>query len=235
MKAKAKAEAVRQRFEEGQAQHYHADGSKYYADEEHEQRLSALRTERNWELREIQEEANRAIEEAQADLAALTNGDPTTILSDTELQRANNKRQFVAEDVASLGMEALSKRIDTVARGGHRASMFAYLAASKRYVASNTSGSDDERTELMALAARLEAFEEQLRNGSETYTQKAQSAQERIEDAGGAIDVIYLARQGSNSPYVPNYAIRPLIRSQEKVRKTQEARRLRQRQAHGPH
>jgi hypothetical protein len=72
--------------------------------------------------------------------------------------------------------------------------MFAYLAASKRYVASKTPGSDDERTELMALAARLEAFEEQLRNGSETYTQKAQSAQERIEDAGGAIDVIYLAR-----------------------------------------
>ena len=71
MKLKAKAEAVRQRFEEGQAQLYHADGSKYYADEEHEQRLSALRTERNWELREIQEEANRAIEEAQADLAAL--------------------------------------------------------------------------------------------------------------------------------------------------------------------
>jgi len=173
---RGRAEAARRRFEEGHARLYREDGSRYYSEEEHAERVSALRTERNRELREIEEEADRVIAEAEADLRALEGGDPTSLLSDSELDRANAKRAFVAEDVEAMGHESLSRRIEAVMGGGDRASMFAYLAAARRRASSARPASEDERDRLVALGGMIDQLEARLRAGSDAYTRKAKDA-----------------------------------------------------------
>ncbi len=196
---KARAEAARDRFEEQRARLFRADGkTKVYSDAEHAERLAALRSERNRMLREVQQEAQADIDAAQKDLAALENGDPTTLLTAEELERANARRALVLDDVAVLTQEELVNRLTAVLHGGDRASVFVYLQAGRR----RARETDRVPPELPRV---LEGLAEKLVPDSRKA--ELEAARKRIEGAGEVRDLAWLAERDQTSAYAPNYAV----------------------------
>ena len=129
---KAKAEAAQSAFEEGEKALYRGDGAKIYGDAEHEERLSALRAERNQVLSEVEQGARVEVQAAQAEITNLEHRDPTELLSADELERANAKRGFANDAAESLGLGALTSRLESVLAGSDRAAIFAYWQAGQR-------------------------------------------------------------------------------------------------------
>lgn len=196
---KARAESARDRFEEQRARLFRADGkTKIYSDAEHAERLAALRSERNRILREVRREAQAEADSAKRDLAALENGDPTTLLTAEELERANARRALVADDVALLTPEELQGRLEAVLRGGDRASAFVYLQAGRR-----------RARDMGAAPPELSRVLEDLAEALVHEPRKAEleAARRRIEGAGEVLDLVWLAERDQTSAYEPRYAV----------------------------
>lgn len=198
---KARAQRAVETFEAGRANLFRADGeTRIYSDDEHAERLGALRSERNRILRETEEQCETATDEAQADLAALENGDPTTLLTTEELERANARRALVLDDVATLDQEALQGRLEAVMHGGDRDSMFVYLQAGRRHARSAPAGAVPP-----ALSRVLDELAEKLIPDSRKA--EIEVTRERIREAGDVHGMAYLALRDQTSAYAPRYSV----------------------------
>ncbi len=97
---KAKAERAQRAFEEGRARLYRSDGeTRIFSDDEHAERLRALRAERNSVLAEVEAQLQEAFEEARAEITNLEHRDPTELL-----QRYS--QGLILRPIASVGEPA---------------------------------------------------------------------------------------------------------------------------------
>lgn len=141
---KDRAENAHKRYEEAEKKLHRADGSRLYADAEHEERVGALRGELVAELREVEEVAGEEIAAAEGALANLDASDPTTLLAPDELTTAELRRVFVNEDVAGLSERDLEVRLRSVLASGDRPSMFCHMLAGRRRAGEITRGRQEE-------------------------------------------------------------------------------------------
>jgi hypothetical protein len=130
---KSRAEAVQASFEREHAELFRPDGSKLYSDSEHDERENTLRAERHQKLTGIQAEVEAERAAALEELELIENADPTTLLSDDELRRADARRGFISDEVWALPEDRLVARLKAVRAGGNRALMFAYWQAAKAH------------------------------------------------------------------------------------------------------
>lgn len=115
---RARMDATAERLEAEKAKLYRPDGSKLYADEEHEERLRSIEQEHTTAFDAIEADVGRSISRAQEDLLKLEHSDPVDLLSNEELERANSKSPFVLNECLNLPPAALTKRLSAVLASG---------------------------------------------------------------------------------------------------------------------
>jgi hypothetical protein len=150
---KARIDQAAAAFEEKRAGLYRPDGSKLFADAEHDEREAALRREFSAALDHIGPAIEKRIETAAEDAHQLEHRDPSGSLSSEELERANARRAFVADEVFGLSTDALAERMRAVAAAGDRPGMFLYT----HHVRAKTPGSEAEGLQLKELVSELES------------------------------------------------------------------------------
>ena len=111
-------EEAASRREQQEAQLYRPDGSKVFGDQEHAERMAAIRAEHARTFDRIEAEIEERAERAQGELAALENADPAAGLLTHEVQRASALSGFVADEVADLSLAALARRCRAAASSG---------------------------------------------------------------------------------------------------------------------
>jgi hypothetical protein len=125
---KRRAEQAQNDFERAYAQLFRdtAQQEKRYSDKEHRECLHTLDQERAHKLDAVIEELHREVSVAEKDLAVLEDGDPTALVSSTELSTAAAKKPFVDDEVWALPEGGLTGKLRAVLDGGDKASIFAY-------------------------------------------------------------------------------------------------------------
>jgi hypothetical protein len=189
-----KIDAAVRRRDEARGNLYRPDGSKRYGEEEHREREAAVGEQFRAEMDALEEEADRSISAAEEDLLVLEHADPADALTTAELERANAKRAFVADDCRTLPLDALEKRCRAALAGGDRATMF--LLA--HHAAQRVSGGADGREEEGAEGVR-EIVGELLRKLNPDGERKTERARERLQEAQGIKDYAYLRRRGASN------------------------------------
>ncbi len=136
---------------------------------------------------------------ARKDLQALENGDPTTLLTAEEIERANARRALVlVDDVATLTQEELVNRLEAVIHGGDRASGFVSTCRP-------AAGALAKRRVLPELSQALEGLAEKLVPDSrKSEIEAARCRIREAEEAGGAA---WLAERDQTSAYAPRYSV----------------------------
>ena len=112
------------RREQQDAQLYRDDGSKVYGEQEHKERLRAIRAEHAAAFDRIHADVARRVQEAEQELLVAENADPASTLTTEESQRVSALSAFVADDVARLPLDALAKRCRAALASGDRSTMF---------------------------------------------------------------------------------------------------------------
>jgi hypothetical protein len=130
---KQRIDRALERFRAGEKDLYTEEGQKLYSEEEHERRYDALLAEFDREKDSVVSEADRAIEKAEHTLT-LEHRDLSDSLSTEELERANAKRSYIEDDVWSLPLEALLKRVKAAQTAGDKPTMFLYARTLERRV-----------------------------------------------------------------------------------------------------
>jgi hypothetical protein len=120
----AQIEAAAQAKEAATAALYRDDGSKVFGDEEHKERMTAIRREHAAAFDRIESDISRKVGEAEQELLVAENADLASTLTIEESQRVSALSGFVADDVARLPLAALEKRCRAALVGGDKASMF---------------------------------------------------------------------------------------------------------------
>src|SRR4051812_38235611 len=95
-------DTVAERHEAAKAELFRPDGSKVYGDEEHKERETALKREFDAQIDNIEADIAQRITATEEELLKLEHADPTDILTNEELARANAKRAFVSDDCFNL-------------------------------------------------------------------------------------------------------------------------------------
>lgn len=178
-----------------------------YGEEEHEERATALRARRDEEFDRIEGALTEAEEEARTSIAEFGHGDPTAWLSRGELDEANRRRGFVAEDVASLPVGDLVERLGAVLRGGDRASMFVHWRAAERRLQGDE---EDKRGQLRrrglptaaavpngALAEACADLRAELEG--EERRRRVPEAEERLREAARVRSLAWSLRRGAKT------------------------------------
>lgn len=108
-------------FEDGQGKLYRKDGSRYYGDQEHHERVEDLSSEFGQKVDTIISQAEGEAEGYEQAALALSYEDPTASLPSTERSRLTDARPFVVEDCAELPLTALLERLRAVSLGADKA------------------------------------------------------------------------------------------------------------------
>ena len=214
-----RAERAIQTFEAGRAQLYRSDGSKRLRDEEHEERLRALRVERDAVLREVEREAREEGQAAAAEITNLENRDPTELLASDELERANAKRGFALDAAETLGTTELVRRLEAVLAGGDKAAIFAHWQAGGRRrrsilegMAENAASTTDDPRLRTAQATGPTPLDDILYRMGEVIdegrtAQAIEAARERIGHAADVQQTAHFGLREQSSVYAPSYAV----------------------------
>jgi hypothetical protein len=119
-----RAEAALQRHEQAEAQLYCSDGTPKYSEDEMLDRQREEASRYQGEVDAIAGALERQIGAAQDEIMRLGHADPSDALTTTELERANAKRAFVADDTQALPLDKLAERCRAALTGDDRVSMF---------------------------------------------------------------------------------------------------------------
>ncbi len=117
-------EQAASRRQQQEAQLYRADGTKLFGDEEHRERMSAIRREHAAAFDRIDADAERKVQEAEQALLVAENADLSSTLTTEESQRVSALSGFVADDVERLPQDALERRCRAALASGDRSTMF---------------------------------------------------------------------------------------------------------------
>lgn len=179
-------ELVVSELEAEQNKLYRGDGSRFFGDEEHAERLGKLREEATEKLSRIVSKAEEDAVEYEREALACAYTDPTKDLTSTERARLDSSRPLVAEDCERLSVEELADRIRAVSAGPDKVAKVLHA----RYGASRvrqiderleqesragrrTPGSSVEIERLSALRAAVRELEEQLKDPKMEERRKA--------------------------------------------------------------
>ena len=173
------------RREEAEAALLRPDGSRYYSDEEHAERVRAIRARHRAEFDAIDAEIEERAGRAQADLETLENADPAAGLSTEELQRAAAMNQFVGAEVEGLSLANLARRCRAAASSGDKAMLYALQHHAARRMDEDLTGEVRE-----AVAELRRAIEPEAES-------RLAAAREALEDAGDLRLKAQLARAGA--------------------------------------
>ena len=177
---RTRAEAAATRFKEGKAELYRPDGTPWYSEDAHRERLEALAVERDEALDGIIKAAAAERVAAENETKLARYADPVTCLTDEELVRANARRAFALDAAETLPIGELVRRLESVRASGDRANAFAYWSAAekRRRGLGETAGS--EHTALGGALRDLRAFLQ-----GESRRDVAERAGERAREAMG--------------------------------------------------
>jgi hypothetical protein len=153
-------EQIKTEYETERAKLFDQAGQPIYAPAEQERRQTALKEE-------LTGKVNRIVESCQGEIATLQSQlkvvaapvQPLDNLSEAELSRANARREFVKEDISSLTLGELAKRLAALLEGNDKATLFLYgryLPTRLKSLNNLQSSQPDART-LAALQAEAEA------------------------------------------------------------------------------
>ena len=110
------------------------DGSPKFSPAEQAERERLLAEPVRRALASAEQVAKVATEQAAAELLRARAGSPVGLLSDSELASAALKRDFVGDDVAALGLDALAERLRAVGASGDRPLAWLYEQAARRRI-----------------------------------------------------------------------------------------------------
>ena len=99
-----------QRREQEEAKLYRPDGSKVFGEQEHKERMAAIKREASASFDRIDADVARRVQEAEQALLVAENADPADVLTTSELERANARSAFVAADAERLPLDKLAQR-----------------------------------------------------------------------------------------------------------------------------
>jgi hypothetical protein len=180
-------EEAAQRREEAEAALLRPDGSRYYSDEEHAERMAAIRAEHARTFDRLEAGLEERADRARGELEALEHADPAGSLSTEELQRAAALNQFVGAEVETVSTQDLARRCRAAAASGDRASMYALQHHASRRQDEDLTGEVGE-----AVA--------QLRHALDPDAErKLASAREALEEADDLRFKAQLGRAGAES------------------------------------
>jgi hypothetical protein len=128
-----RAEAIQAEYERAYGQLFRdaERRQRLYSNDEHEERVRALRRERAEKLDQVIEEIHELVVEAEQEIATFEGGDPTTLLTDAELAAAAARKEFADDDVWRISEGEIEGKLRAVLAGGDRASIFAYWRAAE--------------------------------------------------------------------------------------------------------
>jgi hypothetical protein len=194
------------RYEAEQAKLYRPDGSKRHADQEHQERSGALRETFNGEMDRLETEITEKIARRETALVSTEFSDSADALTAEELQKANGRRELIAEDARDLSMEDLIGRFRAALASGDRSLIYLWCRYAGRRAEDpkvTPAGYDDEADaaqssepgsdELRDLVAQLD---QALRPA---HSQAVETARQDLENARDLQDHARLRRQGYTS------------------------------------
>lgn len=157
-KLRKRAEAAANRFKEGKAELYRADGTPWYSEDAHRERLEELAVERDEALDRIIETATGERVTAEGEAERMRHAGPASFLTDEELARANARRAFALDAAESLNPRDLVRRLEGVIAAGDRANAFAYWSAAQKVRRGMNDAVGGDHTELAGALEKLRAF-----------------------------------------------------------------------------
>lgn len=177
MNERAKIDQAAEHFEAQRASLFRPDGSKAFSDPEHDEREGELRREFHAALDHIGPAIEKRIADHERDVLTRDHADPSGALSSEELESANARRAFVADEVNGLGVDALGKRMRAVAASGDRPAMFLYAHHARAKM--KTFDSEAEGLGLRELVSELEsALDPEGTRGREKASASLEEARE---------------------------------------------------------
>jgi hypothetical protein len=192
---------VAEHHEQAMGELFRPDGSKFYSDDEHTARAAELKREFNANIDAIEDDIAQRIASTEEELLKLEHADPTDILTNEELERANVKRAFVADDCFNLPLKQLEQRCRAALASGDRATMFLYahhaaqrVGEPKGYDPNNPRSGDEEGSrEVREVVAELE---KKLAPERES---KLERAREELSEAQELKRYAYYRRRGAKN------------------------------------
>lgn len=116
-----------EKFNEGKAALLGENGQPRFVPEEHGRQMATLQATLQSVVDSDVATAESAIASLQAKIVAIEARSPLDALSQPEVQRANERVQFVKEDLSALPLDALAGRLKTMLAGGDKADLFLFV------------------------------------------------------------------------------------------------------------
>jgi hypothetical protein len=186
-------EEAAQRRAEAEAQLYRDDGSKVYGDDEHRERLAAIKARHRAEFDQIDADVGRRVAEAEEALLVAENADLASTLTTDELSRVSALSGFIADDVERLSPADLVKRCRAALAASDRPTLFALA----HHVARR--GGEEEDLEVVEEFGEVVA---QMRAKlAPDQERKVAQAREVLEQARGLEEMAYYRRRGVTDAY----------------------------------
>ena len=189
-------EEAASRREQQEAQLFRPDGSKVYGEQEHKERLQAIRAEHAAAFDRIDDDVARKVDEAEERLLLAENADLASTLDTDELQRVSALSGFVADDVERLSVADLVKRCKAASLTRDRPTLFLLAHYASRRVGESLSLSDEEGDEEVR-----EVVAELRRKLDATYEGKVAAAREAVEEAQALREKAYHGRRGAKDAF----------------------------------
>lgn len=179
--AEATIERAHAAYREGIAALLRPDRTRRYSDTEHAEREVALREERDAAVRGAAAIAVAAGAEARDALARLIPADPMTLLSPSDMEKANGLALFIREDCEALPLAELAARLD--AAQGQVAKVLHWRYAERRLAAEPDMATPSGLTFSPPGVHALRESLERLR-GSFVDANRVADLEQQITDAG---------------------------------------------------
>jgi hypothetical protein len=196
---KQRIDAAAERHEKARRALMRDDGQAKYSIPEFQELEGVARSEFYDSLDRVEDEVDGRLQAAEQRLQVEENRDPSSALSAEELEAAGRRREFVRDEVSSLGPEALAERVRAVIASGDRAGQFLYLhhLRLKAGDAGAVLGSPAAEASRLTHQALVKELEAALDPEGEARLAKARA---EIDELQKVRDYSYLRKNGARDP-----------------------------------
>jgi hypothetical protein len=144
MSEKIQMEQAMEHQEARKSELYREDGARLFGDQEHEERVAAIKQEFAATMDAIESSVDEKIASAEESLLVMENSDPTDALTTSELEGANARRPFVSDEAFTLPLDKLVDRCRAVLAQGERPTMFLYALYANQRVGGDAGSAVEE-------------------------------------------------------------------------------------------
>ncbi len=189
---------------EKRRQSLYQDGKPLFAEWHAEEKLAEARKP----VQKAAEQAMEIVAQLEDELAKAqraADADPTSLLSEAELERANARREFVKEEAAELPLDAIMRRLMYVKHEGDKVEQWLY----HRYLSMNLDRFPaDEQVRLIAALEELKSKFVPERN-DEKVTAKREAARDLRRQVATTLDDVTGAREERIKKRLGRYPVSP--------------------------